>query len=619
MFRYLALVWNARDQQHGSAAQSLADRLRARTSPWKTVGNWEGLRVYSTGAKAGSPELRLLQNHCGIVIGTLFERHSDVEDDTPSRSAVLDPPQTESILASRGRWLTNHCWGDYVAFLRDPSTGIISILKDPTGSLPCYHAEFRGVSIFFSCITGLVSIDALTPLINHNYLRMRVVDGNATLEQSALDGVSQVHRGECLEIDTRRQPAIIRRTQYWSPQSFTHSQDSIDDPRHAACALRATVRACTQSWAGCHDSLLHRLSGGLDSSIIIGCLKDAVDRPHITSYTYYNPNGRSDERPWARLAANSANCKHVEIAVTPADIDLKSILRMSGSVEPAPVLGYTLRYSVERPLADDLRATAVFCGDGGDSGFCSDSLAYVVPEYLRRVGLRAEAIRLAGQVALCTDRSTWAVLARAFREQFSHNDAHQYPTAAMAGCQLVSRDVREAMDVKQHHRHPWFRDVEHTPWALIRRLGTLLCSPDYYSGLSPEDCAPEVVAPLYSQPALELLLRIPIYRHFEGRDRGLARRAFAQEVPAPILRRIWKDRAAGFHSEVIRRNRPFLRELFLDGALVGEGLLDRAAVEISLSSSPHKSTVLPGELFKHLDVELWARHWLRCARRRAAA
>jgi len=29
-----------------------------------------------------------------------------------------------------------------------------------------------------------------------------------------------------------------------------------------------------------------------------------------------------------------------------------------------------------------------------------------------------------------------------------------------------------------------------------------------------------------------------------------------------------------------------------------------------LSASPSKSQVYPGEIFRHLDTELWARHWL---------
>ena len=46
------------------------------------------------------------------------------------------------------------------------------------------------------------------------------------------------------------------------------------------------------------------------------------------------------------------------------------------------------------------------------------------------------------------------------------------------------------------------------------------------------DPEPEIVSPLYAQPPSSFFLRIPIHVHAEGgRDRGLARRAFAREVP----------------------------------------------------------------------------------------
>jgi asparagine synthase (glutamine-hydrolysing) len=94
-----------------------------------------------------------------------------------------------------------------------------------------------------------------------------------------------------------------------------------------------------------------------------------------------------------------------------------------------------------------------------------------------------------------------------------------------------------------------------------------------------------------------------------GQDRGLARRAFRGDVPQPILGRIWKDRAGNFHDELIRRNCDWLREIFLDGVLVSERLLDRAALERVLSPGLVKSDVFPGELLRHLDTEIWARQW----------
>ena len=159
--------------------------------------------------------------------------------------------------------------------------------------------------------------------------------------------------------------------------------------------------------------------------------------------------------------------------------------------------------------------------------------------------------------------------------------------------------------------HPWLAGLPHAPWEPTSKLGMLLGTPDLYAGQAkPSAAGPEIVAPIYAQPFMELALRIPADVLFTGgQDRGLARRAFRGDVAQPILNRLWKDRAGDFHDEIIRRNLDWLREIFLDGVLVGEGFLDKVAVERALASGPVKSHVFPGELLRHLDTEIWARHW----------
>jgi asparagine synthase (glutamine-hydrolysing) len=95
--------------------------------------------------------------------------------------------------------------------------------------------------------------------------------------------------------------------------------------------------------------------------------------------------------------------------------------------------------------------------------------------------------------------------------------------------------------------------------------------------------------------------------HFDGRVRGLARRAFARELPEPILRRQWKDRPLLQLGEVIRLNLPFIREHLLEGALMRAGILDRAAVEQALRNGPSSSNAVGSEILSHLDLELWVR------------
>lgn len=608
MFRYVALVWNVSSEQQSRTAESLDGRLRARQ--WTLSFGGSGLRVYCRDLSATLRALPLA-NDAGIVLGTLFERNRAIDDDSPARRTTLTARSCEAILASRGQWLIDNCWGNYVALMRDVSAGTVRVLKDPSGTLPCFRTFADGVTVLFAHVGDCIGLGLGRFTVDREYLRTRVLGFN-DLERNALVEIAQVRRGECVEINPATEQVVSSSRFCWDPFTFVREQQAIEDPDRAAAAVQATVRSCTQALSAGHASLLHRLSGGLDSSIIAGCLARAYSPPRVACYTYFNPRGRSDERPWARLAAEHSGFEHFECPVDPAEVQLADLVRPRPATEPLPLLGYLIRSTIEERLAAERNATAVFTGDGGDSGFCSDSLTYAVTDYLRRHGPRAIALRLAADVALRTERSTWAVLLSSMRRWlFGAKMSEQIP-ALLMGSRLVSAQMREGFTMPGSYPHPWFSHLRHVPWDVLRRLGILVSTPEFYNVSDVDRPEPEIVSPLYAQPAVELFLRIPIHVHAEGgRDRGLARRAFAREVPEGVLRREWKDRAPGFHSEVLQRNLDFIRELFLDGVLVSKGLLDRAAVEAALAPGPSKTEVLPVEIYRHLDVEIWARYWMR--------
>ena len=608
MFRYIALVWNTSDEQQSRTAESLSSELQA--ARWQSAFAGHGLRVLCTDADRGTLRPQLLTHAAGVVLGTVFERNRDIEDDSIARRVLFTPHDCAAILASEGRWLVENCWGNYVALLQDPTTRSVRVLKDPTGTLPCFMTSTDEVAVFFSHIGDCTRL-GLRFTVDREYLRNRVL-GFHDMEHDALQGVAQVRRGECLELRPSAQPAVRSSRFYWNPFMLLQPQRAIEDRERAATAMRATVRSCTQTLSAGHASVLHRLSGGLDSSIVAGCLGRASSQPRITCYTYFNPHGRSDERHWARLAAEHAGFELLERPIIPADVSFADLVRPRPATEPLPLLGYLLRSTVEHRLAIERTATAVFTGDGGDSGFCSDSLLYAVTDYLRRHGPRPAALQLASAVALRTERSTWSVLVSSIQQWLFRSKMREQAQALAMGCRLVSAAARDSRALPESYPHPWFSGLQYVPWDVLRRLGVLVSTPELYNVTDAAGPEPEVIAPLYAQPAVETFLRIPIHVHAEGgRDRGLARRAFEREVPASILRREWKDRAPGFHSELLLRNLAQVREILLDGVLVGEGLLDRAAVAAALSAGPAKTLVLPAEIYRHLDVEIWARCWTR--------
>src|SRR5262249_48753876 len=126
-------------------------------------------------------------------------------------------------------------------------------------------------------------------------------------EETGITEVSRLGSGECFEIQHGR----TSRHTYWDPLSIAATHP-IDDPDEAVRAIHRTTRACVRAWASCHRSVVLELSGGLDSSIVIGCLRDAPVKPAITALLRYSHEADSDERPFARLAAQHCNCRLVE-------------------------------------------------------------------------------------------------------------------------------------------------------------------------------------------------------------------------------------------------------------------------------------------------------------------
>lgn len=606
MFRYVALAWRTSNAEAQARAADLIATLRRASPQWRTVHRSAGLEVHC--ADESNPTFRAscLANGNGVVLGALFSRSDE------HRFAPLHHLNDQASAAITGRGaseLIERYWGNYVAILQSAERSQIMILKDPTGSLPCFITTHSGVHIALSCITDALAM-RLKFNLHESYLRECVVSGGRNQLIDPLENLSRVHGGECITLELGAAHPISRRL-HWNPLTYTTRARAIDEPARAAHLVHQVVRNATRAWADRHDHVLHRLSGGLDSTIILGCLADATSGPRITCCTYYDPNGRMDERPWARLAVERVRCVHIERAFDPSQTPLSDVLALQPSVYPTSCIGYLFRSTLDRDLAELTGAKVIFSGDGGDSGFCSDSVGLAVVDYLQRYGPRLFALRLAARVGLRVELSAWSVLHRSIRRWLQGSRLSDQREGLVRGSDLVSPELRHSFVVQDRYPHPWFSGMQSVPWSVIRRMGQLVYAPEFYDLARPaEQASPALITPLYSQPVIETLLRIPMHVHFlDGRDRGLARRAFQREAPEQILRRTWKDAAPGYFDRVLASNRAFLRTLLLDGVLTSAGLLSRAAVERSLSDRGTQLRVLPGEILKHMDTEVWARSW----------
>ena len=113
------------------------------------------------------------------------------------------------------------------------------------------------------------------------------------------------------------------------------------------------------------------------------------------------------------------------------------------------------------------------------------------------------------------------------------------------------------------------------------------------------------------QPLVEFGLRVPSWQWGEGgRDRALARRAFANDVPSAILNRRIKGRIESLFYPSFEQFREPLRRFLLEGWLAGEDLLDRSAIAALFDRRTRVDSTAILRLFHIADIERWVRSHL---------
>lgn len=609
MFRYLGFIEQAGTRDQKASFDRHVARVRA-SQGWHQVLDAAGAKVFCAGC--GASRAHALADGAGVVLGTIFHRAVSAGESTYSQVPAFGSDETRRIVGTAGRRLLEAYWGRYVAFLTDPVARKHRIIRDPLGGLPCFSVNIEGGILFFSYIDDCVQLRLARFTINWEHLITRVSTSSFYAPKCAIQELEELHAGECAELTHESK----RLATYWHPFSFTQDR-AISDWESAAAQLRATAKACTHAWASQHRSIIHRLSGGLDSSTVVGCLKDAPTRPRLTCLTYYVPGSATPEVQLASIATRGVEC---ELVKQRRDVNrgYQDLLDCRPLAEPPPHMVFIETTYQEAALGEAREASAVFDGAGGD--FLFGAYKSLTPiDYLHRFGPRPGLLKVAQDAALLTNDSIWAILARTLRD-------YLFPSAWDLHREIASYKkfvTREALAASSSHTtfvHPWYSSVDVANRSALY-LTLHFTSPDlYYDPLSdPQRTYLEPVSPLTSQPVVELCLRIPSHFHVkDGIDRALARRAFANDVPPEIIQRVWKDRAPNFLESSLATNASFIRDFLLGGELVARGLLDRRLLEESLGGPPSKATGYPAELLDHMIHEAWIRSWMSAAQGRAA-
>jgi asparagine synthase (glutamine-hydrolysing) len=407
---------------------------------------------------------------------------------------------------------------------------------------------------------------------------------------TALAGVTDLRAGEVVTLDGGTE----RTASGWSPWDFVEAREGEDNAATAE-RLRRIVEQCVVAWASLYDRPLLSLSGGLDSSIVAACL--AQSRSPAQCLTLFTDDPAGDERGFAQMVCDAVGLPVGESRYDLDAVDLSRALgphlpRPAGRVEAQPY------EAAHRAVAERIGADAFFTGNGGDNVFGYSQSAAAVADRALHEGPGAGAFATLRDVCKQTGAGPLRVTRAAVRIARQPPGYRWKPNPAFLHPELVAAQ----RDIAFHH--PW---LDAPPWALPGKAAHIAALVRAQLTLEADRSrvAP-VIHPLLSQPILEACLAIPSWRWREGgRDRAMARTAFAGRLPAAIVDRKVKGTPDPFCGEIVRRKREELRGRLLEGQLAAHHILDPGAIEEALRPERPTSGEENVRLLELANVEAW--------------
>ena len=522
---------------------------------------------------------------CGFVLGHLFSRETwrPVGDaDELHRFSGQSLPEV----------LVGNFWGAYCAFSFDAAQADWTVVPDPSGLLPVYRRRTAS-HVLLSTDPALFALPGSEkPQIDWESLTCFLERPELRERRTCLAGIDELRPGSLYRIAEGAPPGIP----VWWAGTFMPPGGSADFDA-AAVKLRQCMIGVMDAWVYTSPLPAVAVSGGVDSSVICAAL--AAGGHEFGCVTIATSDSSGDERLYARELAAHFGAKLVERVYDPAAFDP----HRSASFGQARPNRRSFSTAVDALLADGakiLGTDLVLDGNGGDNLFCYlHSAAPVVDRLRNDFGLRGIFGTL---IDMCrVTGCDLPTMIRASLKRLAGAGSVDWPADRRF---LVDGDLKCCT---ADPLSPWLDESVGSHPGKKDHLAFIMHAQNHIHGLGP---GPDRFSPLMSQPLMELCLGIPTWIWPQGgRNRALARAAFALDLPDTILRRTSKAGPDSFVRRTFAQHREAIRELILDGLLASHRVIDRETVERAMGVESSSLGSITYRLLDLAEAENWARSW----------
>jgi len=576
---------------------------------------------------AGRQPLASADASIQVVFNGEIYNYLEVREELASRGHRFHTgTDTEVIVEGYRAWgpdVALHLDGMFAFGIWDAPARRLLLARDRVGKKPLYYARQGDRLVFASELQAILADRSIPRTVDRHAIDAYLSWGYVPPPRTAFEGICKLPPAHRMVVDVGSAALTTTIDRYWSLSYLPKAQMCFED---AVVELRAHLERAVRARLMSDVPLGAFLSGGIDSSIVVGLMARASARP-VPTFSIGFSDVRFNELPHARAIAARWGTDHHEFIVQPDALAvLPELVRHHG--EPFADSSSIPTYYLSRLSRQHV--TVALSGDGGDESFAGYDRyrALQAAARLQRVpgaGHGAAALsrllpdsddpfnrvrrvkRFLGAASLPTPLrySRWLQYFPAERKAALYSDEMRAAVATAHSDALLASYFARELDVVDA---AMAADVEnYLPQDLMAKVDIASMANSL-----------EVRAPLLDHRLMEFAARLPVRYKLSGQtSKRVLKAACADLLPPEIAARSKMGFGVPIGAWFRGSLKDFLYDTLCGGPALSRGLFAGAAVRALVDDHVHGGHDHAHPIWNLLMLELWHREFID--RRPAAA
>ncbi|OJW47907.1 MAG: hypothetical protein BGO67_03180 [Alphaproteobacteria bacterium 41-28] len=537
------------------------------------------------------------ENDSSILIGRVFDKE---------HSCALAKETFKNLSLLSKEAVLNKVWGKYVYINADKKDSHFAIVVDSTGQLPFFYHTFPDGSLLFaSHVEILFKILGQKSDYNWKYLCSYLIYGNSSSIQTPFKNIFELPPGCSLTLTKNER----KTAPFWDPLN-SYKKPKLQE-KDAVNVLQSTLKP----WIKPYQSVCVSLSGGLDSSTLVYCLKDIMAKGQtLKALNYFHSHVQSsNELIYARKVCEEAGIELIEV-------DASNSLPFSSSqhnqpLKPNKPFPGLVSLKWQETILNNISLTdscTFLNGHGSDHIFMCPPSRKLVSDYILEKGITEYKGQLKSIAQFYRDP-----LFSTFKLNFKSLSSH------FLSIKKESRYRKEKINkipkwIKkefiQNNSCAYFHPIyESLPQKVLPgKYDQIEALYDGFASIQVEmmNQVDPTFYPFLYEPAVEFALSFPTYKLFEkGYDRYPLRKAVSETFKTDTVWRRDKSQTTGLFQLGVKQNLEHVLAICLEGHFVRQELIDKEGLyqTINLIANGDAKNFWP---FMHLaSAEIFLRYW----------